>query len=145
MRRVGVGVVDDDVENVDDEHDDRLHLLPVATRLLRDDEANAEDDEASADAIRDMMKIIITTTTTTTTVVVVVVVVVITFCVFVCFGEVSFLLLLFFINLLLFFVRRFKGDLSINQSINNNQHSFFSSLKNLTRAHEHTRTTTTTI
>ena len=67
MRRVGVGVVDDDVENVDDEHDDRLHLLPVATRLLRDDEANAEDDEASADAIRDMMKIIITTTTTTTT------------------------------------------------------------------------------
>ena len=101
MRRVGVGVVDDDVENVDDEHDDRLHLLPVATRLLRDDEANAEDDEASADAIRDMMKIIITTTTTTTTtttvvVVVVVVVVVITFCVFVCFGEVSFLLLLFY-------------------------------------------------
>ena len=62
MRRVGVGVVDDDVENVDDEHDDRLHLLPVATRLLRDDEANAEDDEASADAIRDMMKIITTTT-----------------------------------------------------------------------------------
>ena len=99
MRRVGVGVADDDVEDVDDEHDDRLHLLPVATRLLRDDEANAEDDEASADAIRDMMKIIITTTTTTTTttvVVVVVVVVVITFCVFVCFGEVSFLLLLFF-------------------------------------------------
>ncbi len=95
MRRVGVGVVDDDVEDVDDEHDDRLHLLPVATRLLRDDEANTEDDEASADAIRDMMKIIITTTTTTTTVVVVVVVVVITFCVFVCFGEVSFLLLLF--------------------------------------------------
>lgn len=91
MRRVGVGVVDDDVEDVDDEHDDRLHLLPVATRLLRDDEANTEDDEASADAIRDMMKIIITTTT----VVVVVVVVVITFCVFVCFGEVSFLLLLF--------------------------------------------------
>ena len=81
MRRVGVGVVDDDVENVDDEHDDRLHLLPVATRLLRDDEANTEDDEASADAIRDMMKIIIRTTTTTTTVVVVVVVV-ITFCVF---------------------------------------------------------------
>ena len=102
MRRVGVGVVDDDVENVDDEHDDRLHLLPVATRLLRDDEANAEDDEASADAIRDMMKIIITTTTTTTTTTVVVVVE-ITFCVFVCFGEVSFLLLLFFINLLLFF------------------------------------------
>ena len=88
MRRVGVGVVDEDVEDVDDEHDDRLHLLPVATRLLRDDEANTEDDEASADAIRDMMKIIITTTTTTTTttvVVVVVVVVVITFCVFVCF------------------------------------------------------------
>ena len=87
MRRVGVGVVDDDVEDVDDEHDDRLHLLPVATRLLRDDEANTEDDEASADAIRDMMKIIIrttttTTTTTTTVVVVVVVVVVITFCVF---------------------------------------------------------------
>ena len=90
MRRVGVGVVDDDVEDVDDEHDDRLHLLPVATRLLRDDEANTEDDEAnteddeaSADAIRDMMKIIITTTTTTTTTtVVVVVVVVITFCVF---------------------------------------------------------------
>ena len=94
MRRVGVGVVDDDVENVDDEHDDRLHLLPVATRLLRDDEANTEDDEAnteddeanteddeaSADAIRDMMKIIIRTTKTTT--VVVVVVVVITFCVF---------------------------------------------------------------
>jgi hypothetical protein len=96
MRRVGVGVVDDDVENVDDEHDDRLHLLPVATRLLRDDEANAEDDEASADAIRDMMKIIITTTTTTTTTTTVVVVVVITFCVFVCFGEVSFLLLLFY-------------------------------------------------
>ena len=61
MRRVGVGVVDDDVENVDDEHDDRLHLLPVAT-----------------------------------TTVVVVVVVVITFCVFVCFGEVYFLLLLFY-------------------------------------------------
>ena len=96
MRRVGVGVVDEDVEDVDDEHDDRLHLLPVATRLLRDDEANTEDDEASADAIRDMMKIIITTTTTTTTTTTVVVVVVITFCVFVCFGEVSFLLLLFY-------------------------------------------------
>ena len=62
MRRVGVGVVDEDVEDVDDEHDDRLHLLPVATRLLRDDEANTEDDEASADAIRAMMKIITTTT-----------------------------------------------------------------------------------
>ena len=102
MRRVGVGVVDDDVEDVDDEHDDRLHLLPVATRLLRDDEANAEDDEASADAIRDMMKIIITTTTTTTTTTVVVVVVVITFCVFCVFWRsvlsfVAFLSISFFL------------------------------------------------
>jgi len=103
MRRVGVGVVDDDVENVDDEHDDRLHLLPVATRLLRDDEANTEDDEASADAIRDMMKIIITTTTTTTTTTtVVVVVVVITFCVFCVFWRsvlsfVAFLSISFFL------------------------------------------------
>ena len=32
---IEVGVVDDDVENVDDEHDDRLHLLPVATRFAR--------------------------------------------------------------------------------------------------------------
>ena len=106
MRRVGVGVVDDDVENVDDENDDRLHLLPVATRLLRDDEANAEDDEASADAIRDMMKIIITTTTTTTTTVVVVVVVVITFCVFCVFWR-SVLSFVAFLSISFFFFKAF--------------------------------------
>ena len=33
------------MEDVDDEHDDRLlHLLPVATRLLRDD-INKDDEE----------------------------------------------------------------------------------------------------